>query len=128
VVVERFRRARLPDRFERTVKASELLEEADAGALVRGRLDVLDELLELCPTAGNPHGVAAGDRNWPSDAHVRLLEPLPQPPQSHDALSSNPGPVNPEDDGRIGVDPDVEVEITADVCPPGPARNAFDQR
>src|SRR6478672_9877717 len=50
VVVQGFRRTRLPDCFERTVNASELLEETDVGVLVRPWLDVIDELLELAPT------------------------------------------------------------------------------
>src|SRR5919107_2312930 len=54
VVVEGFGRAGLPDRFERGVDASELLEEADVGGLVRPWLHVIDELLELSPTIGDP--------------------------------------------------------------------------
>jgi len=36
--------------------------------------------------------------------------------------------VNPEDNRRLSVYPQVEVELTADVCPSGPARDAVDQR
>src|SRR5215212_6216820 len=63
VVVEGFGRAGLPDRFERGVHASELLEQADEGVLVRPGLHVIDELLELGPTIGDPQEVAAGNRN-----------------------------------------------------------------
>src|SRR6476469_3222074 len=73
VVVEGFRRTGLPDRFERTVKASELLEEADVGVLVRPWPDVTDELLDLRPTISDPQQVAAGKRNRPSDADLRPL-------------------------------------------------------
>src|SRR5206468_1748961 len=76
VVVEGFRRTGLPDRVERSVKASELLEEAEVGVLFRRRGDVLDELLELSPTISDPQDVAAGDRNRSSDADLRPLEPL----------------------------------------------------
>src|SRR2546429_692220 len=54
VVVEGFGRAGLPDCFERSVKASELLEYADVGVLVRPWLDVIDELLNLSPTISDP--------------------------------------------------------------------------
>src|SRR5437588_10502128 len=60
VVVEGFGRAGLPDCFERSVHASELLEEADVAVLVRTWLDVIDELLKLSPTISDPHKVAAG--------------------------------------------------------------------
>jgi hypothetical protein len=35
--------------------------------------------------------------------------------------------VNPEDNRRLSVYPQVEVESTADVCPSGPERDAVDQ-
>src|SRR5919206_4881702 len=54
VVVEGFGRTGLPDCFERSVKASELLEEADVGVLVPPSLDVTDELLKLSPTITHP--------------------------------------------------------------------------
>src|SRR6188508_1320642 len=63
VIVEGFGWTGLPGCFERSVKASELLEEADVGGLVRPWLDVVDELLELSPTIGDPEEVAAGNRN-----------------------------------------------------------------
>src|SRR6185437_9116409 len=49
VVVEGFGRTGLPDSFESSVKASELLEEAEVGVLVRPWLDVIDELIKLGP-------------------------------------------------------------------------------
>ena len=127
VVVEGFGRAGLPDCFERSVNASELLEEADVGVLVRPWLDVIDELLKLSPTISDPQEVAAGNRNRPSDADLRPLEPLPQAPQSRDPAAADPGPVNPEDNRRLSVYPHVEVEPTANVCPSGPPRDAGDQ-
>src|SRR4029079_11133656 len=75
----------------------------------------------------DPEEVAAGDRNRPSDSDVRPLETLPQAPQSHYPAATDPGPVNPEDNRRRSVDPQVEVEPTADVCPSGPSRDAGDQ-
>jgi len=42
VVVERFGRTGLPHCFERSVKASEFLEQADVGVLVRPWPDVID--------------------------------------------------------------------------------------
>src|SRR6516165_4535614 len=104
VVVERFGRTGLPDRFERSVKASELLEEADVGVLVRPWLHVIDELLELSPTISDPREVAAGHRNRPGDADLRPLEPFPQAPQSRDPAAAGPGPVNPEENRRLSVD------------------------
>jgi hypothetical protein len=127
VVVEGFGRTGLPDCFERTVKASELLEEADVRVLVRPWLDVIDELLKLSPTTSDPQEVAAGDRNRSSDADLRPLEPLPQAPQSRDPAAADPGPMNPDDNRRLSAYPQVEVERTADVCPSGPARDAVDQ-
>jgi hypothetical protein len=105
VVVEGFGRTGLPDGFERSVKAPELLEEADVGVLVRPGLHVIDELLELSPTISDPQEVAAGDRNRPSDADWRPLEPLPQAPQSRDAPVADPGPMNPEDNRRLSIYP-----------------------
>src|SRR5690242_7435351 len=69
-------RTGLPDCFQRSVKTSELLEEADVGILVRPWLRVLDELLELSPTISDPHEIAAGNTNRRSDADLRLLEPF----------------------------------------------------
>ena len=123
VVVEGCGRAGLPDCFERSVKASELLEEAEVGVLVRPWRDVTDELLKLSPTISDPQEVAADNRNRPRDADVRPLEPFPQAPQSRDPAAADPGPMNPEDNRRLSVYPQVEVEPTADVCPSGPARD-----
>src|SRR3954453_21301468 len=67
VVVERRGRAGLPDCCERSVKASELVEQADVGILVLPWLDVIDGLLDLRPTIADPHDVGAGNRNRPSD-------------------------------------------------------------
>ena len=83
---------------------------------------MIDELLKLSPTISDPQEVAAGNRNRPSDADLRPLEPFPQAPQSRDSPAADPGPVNPEDNRRLSVYPHVEVESTADVCPSGPAR------
>src|SRR6476646_4473358 len=127
MVVEGFGRTGLPDCFERSVKASELLEEADGGVLVRPWLDVIDELLNLSPTISDPQEVAAGDPHRPSDADLRPLEPLPQAPQSRYPAAADPGPVNPEDNRRLSVYPHIEVEPTAEVCPSGPSRDAVDQ-
>src|SRR3984957_8931919 len=127
VVVEGFGRTGFPDCFERSVHASELLEYADVGVLVRPWLHVIDELLKLSPTISDPQEVIAGNRNRPSDADLRPLEPFPQAPQSRDSPAADPGPVNPEDHRRLSVYPQVEVEPTADVCPSGPARDAGDQ-
>src|SRR4029453_18508442 len=127
VLVEGFGGAGPPHCFERTVKASELLEEADVGVLVRPWLDVIDELLNLSPTISDPEEVAAGNPNRPSDADLRPLEPLPQAPQSRYPAAADPGPMNPEDNRRLSVYPHVEVEPTANVCPSGPARDAGDQ-
>jgi hypothetical protein len=77
VVVEGFGRTGLPDCSKRTVKASELLEEADVGVLVGPWLDVIDELLKLRPTISDPQGVGAGKPNRSSDADPRPPEPLP---------------------------------------------------
>jgi len=35
--------------------------------------------------------------------------------------------MNPEDNRRLTINPYVEIELTADVCPTGPARDAGDQ-
>src|SRR5687767_1727619 len=76
VVVEGFGRTGLPDCFERSVNASELLEQADVGVLVRLWLHVIDELLKLSPTTSDPQEVAAGNRNRPGDADLRPLETM----------------------------------------------------
>jgi hypothetical protein len=88
---------------------------------------VTDELLNLSPTITDPQEVAAGNPNRPGDADLRPLEPLPQAPQSRYPPAADPGPVNPQDKRRLGVYPHVEVELTADVRPAGPARDAGDQ-
>ena len=113
VVVEGFGRTGLPDCFERSVNASELLEYADVGVLVRPWLGVIDELLKLSPTISDPQEVAAGNPNRPSDADLRPLEPLPQAPQSRYPAAADPGPMNPEDNRWLSVYPHVEVEPTA---------------
>src|SRR5690242_18930128 len=101
VVVEGFGRTGLPDSSERSVQASELLEQADVGVLVRPWLDVIDELLHLSPAITDPQEVAAGNPNWPGDADLRPLEPLPQAPQSRYPAAAHPGPMNPEDNRRF---------------------------
>src|SRR3954465_15255050 len=71
VVVEGFGRTGLPDSFERSVKASELLEQPDVGILLRPWLGMIDELLDLSPTISDPQEIAAADPNRPSDADLR---------------------------------------------------------
>src|ERR1035437_9393457 len=127
VVVEGFGRTGLPDGLERRVRASKRLEWAAAGVLVRPWLDVIDELLNLSPTISDPQEVAAGNPSRPSDADLRPLEPLPQAPQSRYPAAADPGPMNPEDNRRLSVYPPVEGELTAEVCPSGPSRDAVDQ-
>src|ERR1700728_1071108 len=127
VVVEGFGRTGLPDCCERSVKTSELLEQAEGGVLAGRRLDVIDELLNLSPAIRDPQQVAAGNRNRPGDADLGPPEPLPQAPQSRYPPAADPGPVNPQDNRRLSVYPHVEVEPTADVCPSGPSRDADDQ-
>src|SRR5438128_9031402 len=61
VVVEGIGRTGLPDCFERSVKVSELFEEADVGALVRRWRDVIDELLDLSPTTRHPQEITTGN-------------------------------------------------------------------
>src|SRR5438876_8841750 len=90
-------------------------------------MHVIDELLKLGPTISDPQEVAAGNRNRPSDADLRPLEPFPQAPQSRNPPAADPGPVNPEENRRLSVYPQVEVEPTADVRPSGPSRDAVDQ-
>jgi hypothetical protein len=127
VIVEGFGRTGLPDGFERSVKASELLEYADVGVLTRPWVDVIDELLKLSPTTRNSQEIASANPNRPSDADLRPLQPLPQAPQSRYPAAADPGPMDPEDNRRISVYPHVEVERTANVRPSGPARDAGDQ-
>src|SRR6476646_3217092 len=127
VVGEGCGRTRLPDCFERSVKASEFLEEADVGVLARRWLDVVDELLNLSPTISDSQEVAAGDRNRPSDPDLRPLEPLSQAPQSRYPPAADPVPMNPDDNRRLSVYPHVEVERAANVFPLGLARDAGDQ-
>ena len=76
---------------------------------------MLDEFLKLSPTISDPQEVAAGNPNRPSDADLGPLEPFPQAPQSRDSPAADPGPVNPEDNRRFSVYPQVEVESTADI-------------
>src|ERR1700722_14008521 len=85
------------------------------------------ELLNLSPAISDPKEVAAGNPDWPGDADLRPPEPLPQAPQSRYPPAADPGPVNPQDKPRLSVYPHVEVELTADVCPSGPSRDAGDQ-
>jgi hypothetical protein len=105
VVVEGFGRTRLPYCFEGTVKATELLEQADVRVFSRRWLDVIDELLELSPAISDPQDVVAADRNRPSDADGCPLKTIAQAPQSGDAAAPDPWPMNPEDDRRLGVYP-----------------------
>src|SRR6202046_58874 len=97
VVVEGVGRTALPDCFARSGDASELREYADIGVVVRPWLHVIDELLKLSPTISDPQEVAAGNRNRPSDADLRPLQPFPQAPQARDSPRADPGPVNPQD-------------------------------
>jgi hypothetical protein len=127
VAVEGLGRTGIPDCPERSVDTSELLQQADGGLLARRQLDMIDELLNLRPAISDPKEVAAGNPNRPGDAGLRAPEPLPQAPQSRCPPAADPGPVNPQDKRRLSVYPHVEVELTADVCPAGPSRNAGDQ-
>src|ERR1700748_3077638 len=60
VVVEGFGRGGLPDAWKRGVQPSEPLKQAEVGVLVRPWLHVIDDLLDLGPTIGDPQEVAAG--------------------------------------------------------------------
>src|SRR4051794_20756455 len=110
VVVEGFRRAGLPDCFEPSVNASELLEQADVGALLRPWLHVVHELLAPSQTISDPHEVEPENRNRPGDADLRRLEASPHPPQSRNPPAADPGPVDAEDNRRLSVYPQGEVE------------------
>jgi hypothetical protein len=68
---------------------------------------VIDELLKLSPTISDPQEVATGDRNRPSDPDLRPPEPLTQTPQSRDPPAADPRPMNPEDNRRLSVYPQV---------------------
>jgi hypothetical protein len=127
VVVEWLGRTRFPDCVERFVEAAKLFKEADIGVLAVLRADVVDELFEFSPTVTDPHDVAAHRWNWPSDANSFVLEPLAESSQTKNSAASRPGPVNPEDDWRLSVNPHVEVERTTDVHPTRAAREAGDQ-
>jgi hypothetical protein len=109
------------------VNASELLEYADAGVLVRPWLHVIDELLKLSPTISDPQEIAAGNSESAERRGLASARAALQAPQSRDPPAADPGPVNPEDNRRLSVYPQVEVEPTADVCPSCPARDAVDQ-
>src|SRR5262249_517072 len=60
VVVEGFGRTWVPDCFERSVNASELLEEADVGVLARPWPDVIAEPRPAQPSARRPSGGRSG--------------------------------------------------------------------
>jgi hypothetical protein len=120
VVVERCGWTGLPDRFERGVKTSELPEQPNVGLLSRRWLDVIDELLELGPTASDPQEIASGALNRERGADLRPGEPLPQAPQSGYPATTGPRPVNPEHKRRLRVYPHVEVQRTTEIRPAGP--------
>src|SRR5205814_7840392 len=84
-------------------------------------------LLKLSPTISDPHEVGAQHPNRPSDSDLGALEPIAQASQSSHSAARYPRPMNPEDNRRLSVYSHVELERTADVCPPGPARDAVDQ-
>jgi hypothetical protein len=58
---------------------------------------------------------------------VELADRAVELPDDRDAAAANPGPVNPEDDRRLSVNPEVEVERTADVRESDATRDAVDQ-
>src|SRR5579875_1011949 len=95
VIVEGFGGTRLPDCLERCVNVSELLEEAEGRVLASWWLDMIDELLELSPTAGDSQDIVSSNPDRPSDTDRRGLEPLPQAP-----LPAHGGPRGDEPAGQ----------------------------
>ena len=121
VVVEGFGRTGLPNCFERSVKASE---SSKYGRMSPRPPWLDDDDSSISPKtalrrsrAGNPNRRAT--RIAPRAAPAGAAVPLPG--------AADPGPMNPEDNRRLSVYPQVEVEPTANVCPSGPSRDAGDQ-
>ena len=128
VVVERLRQVRLPCRAQPRVQAAELLEQPQVRLLAWVWLHVRDKFFEFRPAATDPDQVQAEDRHRLCDPNPRPLESLAQPPLPRHPPARHPWSMHTQDERFSGVEPDVEVELAAEVLPRPGRRNPSEQR
>src|SRR5215468_1513681 len=128
VVVERLRQVRLPGRAQPRVQAAELLEQPPVRLLAWVWLHVRDKFFEFRPAATDPGEVPAEDRHRLGDPNPCALESLAQPAQSRHAAARRPWSMHTQDERLSPVEPDVQVELAADVLPRPGRRDLIEQR
>jgi hypothetical protein len=128
VVVERLGQVRLPGRAQPRVQAAELLEQPQVRLLAWVWLHMRDKFFEFRPAATDPGQVPAEERHRLGDPNPCALESLAQPAQSRHAAARRPWSMHTQDERFSGVEPDVEVELAADVLPRPGRRDLIEQR
>src|SRR5262245_10071772 len=128
VVVERLRQVRLPGRAQRRVKAAEFPEQTQVRLLAWAWLHMRDKFFELRPAVTDPGELPTEDRHRPGDPNSCVLESLAQPAQSRHAAARRPWSMHTQDERCSPVEPDVQVEIAADVLPRPGRRDLIEQR
>ena len=128
VVVERLGQVRLPGRAQPRVKAAEFLEQPQVRLLAWVWLHMRDKFFEFRPAATDPGEIPAEDRHRLGDPNPCALESLAQPAQSRHTAARRPWSMHTQDERCSGVEPDVEVELAADVLPRPSRRDLIEQR
>src|SRR3954466_4711961 len=87
-----------------------------------------EKFFEFRPAAADPGELPTEDRHRPGDPNSCALESLAQPAQSRHAAARRPWSMHTQDERCSPVEPDVQVEIAADVLPRPGRRDLIEQR
>src|SRR3954447_10081803 len=87
-----------------------------------------DKFFEFRPAATDPGELPIEDRHRPGDPDPCALESLAQPTQSRHAAARRPWTMHTKDKRCSPVEPDVQVEMAADVLPRRGRRDLIEQR
>src|SRR6185295_19308682 len=87
-----------------------------------------DEFFDFRPAVTGPGEIPTEDRHRPGDPDPGALESLAQPAQSRHAAAGRPWSMHTQDERWSPVEPDVQVELAADVLPRPGRRDLIEQR
>src|SRR5947207_7083054 len=87
-----------------------------------------DKFFEFRPAATDPGELPTEDRHRLGDPHSCALESLAQPAHSRHAAARRPWSMHTQEERCSPVEPDVQVEIAADVLPRPGRRDLIEQR
>src|SRR5690242_17684956 len=87
-----------------------------------------DKFFEFRPAATDPGELPPEDRHRLGDPNSCALESLAQPAQSRHAAARRPWSMHTQDERCCPVEPDIQVELAADVLPRPGRRDLIEQR